>query len=125
MRDAAGEFDDFKPALDVALGVGDDLAVLCAEQLGQILHICLDQALVFKHHAGAALGVGGGPSGLCGEGGLHGALQRCGIAQTHFGLNGAGAGVEYGAFACGWGARATYNDMIDITHSPRPSQIIA
>ena len=58
MRDATGEFDDLEPALQIALGVSDDLAVLGREQFGQLLHIGLDQTFELKHHASAALGIG-------------------------------------------------------------------
>ena len=55
MRDAAGEFDDFEAALDVALGIGDDLAVLGRQQLRQLVHVLFDQRLELEHDAGAAL----------------------------------------------------------------------
>ena len=38
VRDADGELDDLEAALDVALGVGDGLAVLAGEQFGQARH---------------------------------------------------------------------------------------
>ena len=39
MRDAAGELDHFEAALDVALGVGDGLAVLGGEELGEAVEL--------------------------------------------------------------------------------------
>jgi hypothetical protein len=36
MRRADAEFDDLEAALDVALGVGDGLAMLAGEQFGQL-----------------------------------------------------------------------------------------
>ena len=37
VRDAAGELDHLEPALDVALGVGEGLAVLGGEQPGEVV----------------------------------------------------------------------------------------
>src|SRR3546814_8993497 len=62
MGDAAGEFDDFQAALDVALRVGQHLAMFGGEQQGQFVHILFDQLLEAEHDAGAALGVGRGRS---------------------------------------------------------------
>jgi hypothetical protein len=45
MRDAAGELDHLEPALDVALGVGHDLAVLARQQFGELVHVRFDQRL--------------------------------------------------------------------------------
>jgi hypothetical protein len=58
---AAGEFDDFDPALDVALGVGQHLAVFGREQLGQAVVFFGGQLQKFEHHPRAALRVGGRP----------------------------------------------------------------
>ncbi len=41
MRNAAGELDDLEAALDVALGVGNGLAVLARQQLGQLVVVAL------------------------------------------------------------------------------------
>ena len=64
MRDAAGELDHLEPALDVAAGVGQHLAVLAGEQRGELVHARLDQALELEHHPRAALGVDRRPGGL-------------------------------------------------------------
>jgi 1-acyl-sn-glycerol-3-phosphate acyltransferase len=95
MRDAAGELDDLKAALDVALGVGDDLAVLGREQLGQLVHIGLDQALELEHHPRAALGIGRGPAVEGGLGGLDRAIHLGDRGQLDPRLNLAGVGVEH------------------------------
>ena len=71
MRDAAGEFHHFNAALDVALGVENGLAMLAGENLGELVVIALQQLQEFHQHAGAALGIGGGPGGLGGAGVLH------------------------------------------------------
>ena len=39
VRDADGELDDLDAALDVALGVGDGLAVLEGEQFGELVDV--------------------------------------------------------------------------------------
>ncbi|MNI48121.1 hypothetical protein D3C73_1026730 [compost metagenome] len=94
MRDAAGELDHFQTALDVALGVGDDLAVLAGQKLGQFVHVRLDQALELEHDAGAALRVGRGPAFECGLRRLNRAIQLRRRRQLDAGLNLAGVGVE-------------------------------
>ena len=80
MRDAAGEFDHFDAALDVALGVGDRLAVLAREQFGERLHVARDEVQEFHQHAGAALRIGRAPAELRGLG----VLDR----GAHLGLGG-------------------------------------
>ncbi|MNJ25379.1 hypothetical protein D3C77_198230 [compost metagenome] len=94
VRDAAGELDHFQTALDVALGVGDDLAVFAGQQFGQFVHVRLDQALELEHDAGAALRVGRGPALEGGLGGLDCAVQFRRRRQLDAGLNLAGVGVE-------------------------------
>jgi hypothetical protein len=43
MRNAASEFDHFDAALDVALGVGDGLAVLARQKFSELIVIALHQ----------------------------------------------------------------------------------
>ncbi len=64
MRDAAGEFDDFKPALNIALRIRDHLAMFGAEQMGEFVHMLFDQRLKREHDARTPLWVGRGPCGL-------------------------------------------------------------
>ena len=64
MRNAAGEFDHFKPALDVALGIGNGLAVLARQELRELVIVALGQFKEFHHDAGAALRVGVRPLDL-------------------------------------------------------------
>ncbi len=123
MRQPAAEFDHFQPALDIALGVGDDLAVFAGEQFGQRLHIALDQALEFEHHPRAALGVHRGPGGLCGLRGGHCALQRIGPAQHDFGLLTAVVGIHHRALAGGGQTgSATVDEMVDHAHEMAPAE---
>jgi len=76
VRDAAAEFDGFQPALDVALRIGNHLAVLGREQVRQLVDVRFDQPLELEHHAGAALRVDRSPRGLRGLRGGNGALQQ-------------------------------------------------
>ena len=61
MRDAAGELDHFEPALDVASGVGQHLAVFVREHERQSVHVLLDQRLEVEHDPRATLRIDGGP----------------------------------------------------------------
>jgi hypothetical protein len=61
MRDAAGELDHLEAALDIALRVRHDLAVLGREHVGQLVHVLFDERLEVEHHAGALLRVLRGP----------------------------------------------------------------
>ena len=87
VRDAAGELDHLDAALDVALGVGDGLAVLAGEAVGQLVVVARHQLEELHQHAGAALRVGGGPGRLRGlgvlDGGATSALEASGtLART-------------------------------------------
>ncbi len=53
MGDAAGEFDDFLAAGDFAEGVGDDLAVLGGDDLGQLALAVVEQLTELEQHLGA------------------------------------------------------------------------
>ena len=66
MRDAEREFDHLDAALDVALGVGDRLAVLARENVGKLVIILGDEVEEFHQDAGAALRVDRGPAQLRG-----------------------------------------------------------
>ena len=94
VRDAAAEFDDFEPALHVALRIGDHLAMFGREHVRQFVHVRLDQAFEIEHHARAPLRIGRGPAGL--------RLQRRGDRdiqigtrpQRHLRLDRPGVGIE-------------------------------
>jgi hypothetical protein len=125
MRDAAGEFDHFEAALDVALGVGDHLAMFGAEQVRQLVHVLFDQRLEGEHHAGAALRVGRGPAGLGGLGGGD-RLVEIGLgAERDPGLDLAGVRVEH-LYRAGSGATGMADDdMVDVTHLALLPQALA
>ena len=48
---AAGKFDHFDSALNVALGIGNDLAVLRRQHMGEFVHMLFDQRLEIEHNA--------------------------------------------------------------------------
>jgi len=125
MRDAAGELDEFQAALDVALGVGDDLAVLAGQQLGQLRHVGLDQPLELEHHPRAALGIGRGPAfeGVLGR--LDGPVHLLDRRQLHPGLNLAGVRVEHvGEAARGPGEGRAVDEMVDVAQAgPRMPEL--
>ena len=94
MRNAAGEFDHFEAALDVALGVGNGLAVLARQQIGELVVIALRQFEELHHHARAALRIGGAPLHLGGLGILDGGTNLGLGGQRHLGLDVAGHRLE-------------------------------
>jgi hypothetical protein len=121
MRNAAGELDHFEPALDVAFGVGDGLAVLGGEQLGEAVELLLHQLEELEQNPRAPLRVGGGP----------GRLRRLGIGdrlldlrlagEGDLGLHLAGIGIEHVATAAGSARhRLAANEMADLAHRHLP-----
>ncbi len=120
MRNAAAEFDDLQPALDIALTVGNYLAMFGAEQMRQLVHIGFDQPLEFEHHPRPPLRIGRRPARLRGKRGLHRQLQRRRIAQRHTRLNAAIIGVEHIAEPC-CGASAPADEMVDLPHNLSPA----
>ncbi len=94
MRNAAGEFGDFEPALDVAFGVGKGLAVLGRQQPRQVVILALDQLQELEHDTGAALRIGGRPARK-GRLRVGDRLFDLGSGrQRDFGLNLTGIGIE-------------------------------
>ena len=94
MRNAAGEFDHLQSALDVALGVGNGLAVLARQEVGELVVVALRQFEELHHDAGAALRVGGAPLQLRGPGVLDRGAQLGLGGQRHLGLDVAGHRLE-------------------------------
>ncbi len=121
MRDAAGELDHFKPALDVALGVGKGLAVLGRQQPRQIVIFALDQLQKLEHDAGAALRIGGGPGRERGFRIGDGVFDLGFGGERHLGLHLAGIGIEHVAKSP---RRALHllaaDEVADITHGGLP-----
>jgi hypothetical protein len=94
MRDATRKLDHFKPALDVALRVGDDFAVLRREQFGQLLHVRFHEPLELEHHARATLRVRAAPAGERLRRRLHRRIDVRHRGDSDLGLDLAGVGVE-------------------------------
>jgi hypothetical protein len=117
VRDAAGELDDFEAALDVASGIGNRLAVLAGQELGEAVEFPLDQFDQPAEDAGAALRVRGRPGRLCGLGN-----RNCvpGLGATGEGdprLGFPGVRIEYVAEAAGSAFHPLAADeMTDLTH---------
>jgi hypothetical protein len=63
MRDAAGELDDLQAAGDLALGIGQGLAVLGGDQPRQRVAVAFQQLAEFEQHARAGERRGRGPAG--------------------------------------------------------------
>ena len=61
VRRADADFDHFEAALDVALGVGDGLAVLARQDFGQLVIVAVGEFEELHQHAHAALRVGRRP----------------------------------------------------------------
>src|SRR5260370_18211525 len=62
MRDAAGELDDFETAGDLALGVGEDLSVLLADDPRQGVVLAVQQFEELEHDASPGQRRGPGPA---------------------------------------------------------------
>ena len=77
MRDACRKFDDFEAALNVALRIGDRLAMLFGEQLGQSLHLSCNEIEKFHQHTRTPLRIDCSPVGLGGEGAFHRCARFC------------------------------------------------
>ncbi len=95
VRNAAGELDDFEAALDVALGVGNGLAVLARQEVCELVVIALRQFEKLHHHARAALRIGVGPLDLRIPGVLDGGADLGLGGQRHLGLDVAGHRLEH------------------------------
>jgi hypothetical protein len=94
MRNPAGEFDDLDATLNVALGVGDRLAVLARERVGEAVGFLRDQLEKFEEDARTALRVGRGPGRLRGFRVLDRGTQLCLRSERHLGDDVAGHRLE-------------------------------
>ena len=108
LRDAAGELDDLESAADLALGVGEDLAVFGGDQFGELVHVGGDEFAELEQHGGA-LGQGDVAPGIGGSaGGGDGGVQVRPVGQPQLRGDGAGGrvvdGLGAGALAGGFGA---------------------
>jgi hypothetical protein len=121
MRDPAAEFDDLEAALDVALGVGDDLAVFGREEFGEFLHVGLHELLEPEHDTGAPLRVGRRPGRLRRIGGVDRPLKLLSRAEPDLRLDLAAVGVEHVAGPAARLISFAGDEMVDVTqHDIRP-----
>src|ERR1700737_4188219 len=118
MRNAAGKLDHFKAALDVALGVGNGLAVLARQEIGELVVIALRQFKELHHHAGAALRIGRAPLHLRGFGVLDRRAHFSLGGQRHLGLDVARHWLKYVREPAGSALDLAATDkMSDCTHA--------
>jgi hypothetical protein len=125
VRDATGELDHLEAALNVALGIGDGLAVLGGEELGERIVLLLHQFQELEQHARAALRIGRGPGRLrrlgIGDGLLHLRFGR----EGDLGLDLAGIRVEHVAAAAGRSRHGLAADeMADVAHGASSTGIV-
>ena len=126
MRHAAGELDHLEAALNVALGIGDGLAVLGGEHRRERIHLLGDQFEKLEHHPRAALRIGRGPGRLRGlrvrDRGLDFLLAR----ERDPGLHFAGIGIEHVAEPAGCACdHLAADEMADLTHTRLPLNSLA
>src|SRR5215471_14170907 len=108
-------------SLNVALGVGEGLAVLGGQELGEAVELFLHELEELEQHPRASLRVGRGPGRLrrlrIGDGLIH--LRFLGEADL--GLHLAGIGVEHVAAAAGRASDVLAADeMADFAHACLP-----
>ena len=94
MRQAAAELHNLKPALNIALAVGDDLAMFGAQHMSEFVHMLFDQGFEIEHHARTALRVHCGPCGLRCLCGGHSGIQHGPVTQHYLRLNTAIIGIH-------------------------------
>ena len=99
MWNTATEFDHFQPALDVALGVGNHLAMFDRQKIGQLVHMRFDQFLELEHHPCASLRVGCCPCRLRRQRRVYGLVEHRCITEIHLALDAAVIRVENIALA--------------------------
>jgi hypothetical protein len=125
VRCTDAELDHLEPPLHVAPGVGQGLAMLAAQRLGQLVHVAVQQADEFHQHPRPALRVGGGPAGLrrpraCNRGG-----QLCRAGKGHARLHLAGGRVvDIGEAARLSGHARTVDEMAELLHGVLPQSWI-
>ena len=117
VRNSAGELYYLEPALDVAARVGQGLAVLGGQELGEAVVFLLHQLEKLEHHTGAPLRIGCRPGRLRGLRIGDGMLDLGMLGQRHFGLHLAGVGIEDVAEASGGPFyRLAADEVADLAH---------
>src|SRR5690606_4775203 len=117
VRDAACEFNDVEPALNVAARVRNNLAVLARKQMGKLVHIAFDEGLEFEEDAGAPLRIDRGPCRLRSLCIGHRAREEIGPAERNHGLYLANRRVMDGRLTVASGLRFPVNEMMNRSHN--------
>ena len=118
VRNADSKLDDLKAALNVALGVGNGLAVLARQNVGELVVVALREFEELHHHARPALRIGRGPLRLSSARILDGAAQFRLGGERHLGLDVAGHRLENISKPAGCARNLTAaNEMPDLTHA--------
>ena len=115
---ADSKLDDLKAALNVALGVGNGLAVLARQNVGELVVVALRQFEELHHHARPALRIGCGPLRLSSTRILDGGAQLRLGGERDLGLDVAGHRLENISKPAGCTRNLTAaNEMPDLTHA--------
>jgi hypothetical protein len=112
LRNAAGELHDVDAAGDLALCVGEDLAVLGGDEVGQFVAVLVEQFQELEHDARAADRRGVGPGR---EGGLRGRDRGVHVglgAEGHLAGDAAAGGVGHVLGAAGGVGRGAAADVV-------------
>ena len=121
---AERELDDLDAALDVALGVGNGLAVLAGEQLGELVIILRDQVEELHQYAGAALRVDRRPFRLGFERVLDRSAHVGGGGERHLADHRAVHRlVDVGRAARGARDMLAADEVTDLTHGVPPPKV--
>ncbi len=108
------EFDHLEPALDVALGVGDDLAVLADESSSASSSMLRStSSLNLNMTRARRCGLVAAQAGCAAIGGVDRLLEIGGGAEADLGLDLALVGVEHVALALAGSEAGTADEMVD------------
>jgi hypothetical protein len=108
--------DPVEAALNVPARIGQHLAMLARQKLGELVHILLDQFPIFEHDACAALRIGRGPCRLGCLGGVDRLLESRGGAERQARLHFSMRRVPHVALAVAFGQGGAVDEMLDATH---------
>ncbi|KEH14699.1 hypothetical protein GY15_02625 [Delftia sp. 670] len=113
LRNAAGEFHDVDAAADFALRIGEDLAVLGRDRMGQLVLVLVEQLQEAQQHACTADGRRIGPLREGRLGRRHGGIDIGARGQGHAARDLAGGRVGHVLPAVAGTCRALAVDVVD------------
>ena len=114
---AAGKFDHFEAALNIAARIRYGLTVLGRQEFGELVVFLVHEFEKLEHHAGAALRISGGPGWLRGFGVGDRGLDLGFAGERDLGLHVTGIGIEDVAGAPGGSLdRLAADEMANIAH---------